>query len=230
MDLSTYIDNGYIIVTDFLTPDEHFELNRECRKLSEYASNLVKDTDDWTMNGPNNPCKLNNAMANSEVFRRLGRNPKLVSVAKQILGVDEVETFVSKFFPMVPREGFSVGWHQDNHYIRGDATRMVSCDVFVNGASKEDGCLRVIPRETNRTLYHNEPSHGGKFQWIDLNEGPNIVDLEHEGPFAVFFDVNLVHGCYQNKSDHHRYSVAWEYLEEGYRPSSFQKNIKHSYL
>ena len=52
-------------------------------------------------------------------------------------------------------------------------------------------------------------------KWIDNKELEcyDIMDLEFRGPYAVFFDINMVHGCYPNKSDDFRYSLAWEYIE-----------------
>ena len=41
----------------------------------------------------------------------------------------------------------------------------------------------------------------------------NIIDLELKAPYAVFFDINMVHGCYPNTSDNTRFSLAWEYIE-----------------
>ena len=32
------------------------------------------------------------------------------------------------------------------------------------------------------------------------------------GPYAVFFNINSIHGCYENKSDRTRFSLAWEYI------------------
>ena len=48
------------------------------------------------------------------------------------------------------------------------------------------------------------------------------MDLELKAPYAVFFDINLVHGCYPNKSKDTRFSLAWEYIE------SSNKNVQMS--
>ena len=39
-----------------------------------------------------------------------------------------------------------------------------------------------------------------------------IVDIIEEAPFAVFFNINSIHGCYENKSKRTRFSLAWEYI------------------
>ena len=85
-------------------------------------------------------------MVESEVFKKLGRHPELLKRARVILKTNDLYTYISKFFPMIPKVGFSVDWHQDNFYIKADPTKLISCDVFVNGATKENGCLRIAPR------------------------------------------------------------------------------------
>ena len=51
-------------------------------------------------------------------------------------------------------------------------------------------------------------------RWINESnlESFNIIDLERPAPYATFFDINLVHGCYPNISDRTRFSLAWEYI------------------
>ena len=44
-----------------------------------------------------------------------------------------------------------------------------------------------------------------------------MVDIIEEAPFAVFFNINSVHGCYENKSDSTRFSLAWEYISSNNR-------------
>ena len=218
----------YKIVKNFLTAEEHAELNAECESLTKKASVMARNTHHWVLNEPFNPCKLNGAMTYSPVFAKLGRNPILVAEAREWLGCEEIDTYISKFFPMMPRKGFSVGWHQDNHYIQADPSKMVSCDVFVNGARRENGCLRVVPNSHHNLHPHNSSSHGGIFQWLD--HAGKSIDIEDDEPFAVFFHLNLIHGCYRNKSLDHRFSVAWEYKVRDYLPASHRNHISQDVL
>ena len=220
-DLKKFSKLGYIIITDFMTEEEHRILNEECDRLTNFAETLTSNTHDWIINKPNNPCKLDGVFKSNHILRRLSSNEILKSTARKLLGKDQIDTYISKFFPMVPKKGFSVDWHQDNFYIRADSSRLISCDVFVNGATKENGCLRLIP-ESHRQLHnHNKESHGF-FKWMNVDTNhPSIIDLEYNKPFAIFFDVNLVHGCYKNTSeDKYRYSIAWEYIDRKYIPET----------
>jgi phytanoyl-CoA hydroxylase len=221
-DIEKFHELGYVVVTDFLSDDEYQRLNKQCDYFTMLGSNLSHNEDGWILNSPNNPCKLDGAMHKSQVFRDLASNDTLISIARTLLGRENVDTYISKFFPMVPLEGFSVGWHQDNHYIKADPSRLISCDVFVNGADKENGCLRIIPDTHTSTFDHDKRSHS-VFDWIDIDEeSSTIVDIECDTTFAVFFHPNLVHGCYRNRSDRYRYSIAWEYIHKGYHPVTYE--------
>lgn len=222
--------DGYIIVKNFLSKEEHDMLNRECVSFTKYSLTLEHDTPPWVMNAPYNPCKMDGALTQSKLFRNLVRNKTLVKTARELLGVDDIETYISKFFPMIPKEGFSVGWHQDNYYIKGDPSKMISCDVFVNGATRQNGCLRVIPNSHHAEYYHGASSHGDIFNWIRVNETDDIIDIESNDIIAVFFHTNLVHGCYLNKSNEYRPSIAWEYKVKDYLPDTHQNHISQDVI
>lgn len=224
-DLAKFDEFGYTIITGFMTDDERSVINRECNDLRTFSEQLTVNTGHWVMNEPNNPCKLDGAFVQSDILRSVATFPELKKSAQSILGAEDLDTYISKFFPMIPERGFSVDWHQDNYYIQGDRTKMVSCDVFVNGATRETGCLRVLSGSHNKTYPHDKRSHG-VFRWMYIDDGnPDIVDIELDEPFAVIFDVNLVHGCYHNTSkSKYRYSIAWEYTHRGYLPHTYNNH------
>ena len=85
---------------------------------------------------------------------------------------------------------------------------------------KKNGCLRIAEESNKYGLFpHDVDSEIPFVKWIneEILWRFNIVDFEMKAPYAVFFDVNLVHGCYPNKSKDTRFSLAWEYLESSYR-------------
>ena len=222
-DVNKFAELGYVVIKDFLSPLEHFQLNKLCEQLTKEGCSLANDSGDWILNSPYNPCKLDRAIATQDIFKHITHtNPKLLEVARSILGEQELCTYISKFFPMIPKEGFSVDWHQDNLYIGASPTKLISCDIFVNGADKENGCLRIIPGSQERSYphVHYPEKH---FLWIETisDDDPDIVDVEMNEPFAIFFHSHLVHTCYRNTSDRYRPSLAWEYMVKGYVPETY---------
>lgn len=217
-DVTKFKELGYVVVTDFLAPNLLKIVKEECNKLTTQGIQRTGNGKGWVMNAPHNPCKLDGAMRKSNVLKALGSNYWLKSIAQSILDTEDIDGYISKFFPMIPKEGFSVDWHQDNFYIKGDVDNFISCDVFIEGASKESGCLRVVPGSQEKMLPHTTASHRA-FRWINedaIKQEP--IDIELDEPFAVLFHANLVHGCYKNTSNRFRNSVAWEYIERSYFP------------
>ena len=106
--------------------------------------------------------------------------------------------------------------HQDNYYFNGNPKKIISCAVYLQDTTKENGCLRLVEDSHEIGILPHEVESGIPYiKWIEDKylEDYNIIDLELKSPYAVFFDINMVHGCYPNKSDSTRFSLAWEYIE-----------------
>ena len=215
------LQDGYYIVHDFLSKDEHSHLLDVSRTVYEDAQfNKKNGADDpsyaWDDNGQLN--KIESACLFHPAFKNLASNPILVQTAKKLLNTSEsLDCYISKFFPMQPHTGTSTFMHQDNFYFNGDNKKILSCAVYLTDTNKQNGCLRLAKgSHTKGILKHEVSSDVNKYiKWIDNKELEcyDIMDLEFRGPYAVFFDINMVHGCYPNKSDDFRYSLAWEYIE-----------------
>ena len=209
--------NGYEVVKDFLSKEDHsFYLDSCDRVYREALSNPNNEHYSWYEEGHLN--KINGACKFEKDFLKLASHPKLVSKAKEILKTDKsLDIFISKFFPMKPNGGVSTFMHQDNYYFQGDPSQMVSCAVYLQDTSKENGCLRVAKdSHLEGIVPHESPSfHEPGILWIDdrVLSKYEVVDFELPAPYAVFFNINAIHGCYQNNSNNTRFSLAWEYVE-----------------
>lgn len=118
---------------------------------------------------------------------------------------------------MKPNGGVSTFMHQDNYYFKGNPNEMVSCAVYLEDTNKNNGCLRIAKdSHLEGIIEHTSPSkHEPQINWIDESKLDNyeIVDFELPAPYAVFFNINSIHGCYENNSNNTRFSLAWEYVE-----------------
>jgi hypothetical protein len=209
------MNGGYSIVDQFLTKEEHEYYLNVCNETYNQTKGKYHPSFSW--NSPGNLNKINGACDYQPKFLELASHPILVNRAKEILGTnDTLDVYISKFFPMMPGVGMSTFMHQDNYYFQGDPTKMVSCAVYLEDTSKENGCLRLVEdSHKHGIMNHNIVSDVDPWiRWIDESdlESFNILDLERNAPYAAFFDINLVHGCYPNVSDRTRYSLAWEYI------------------
>ena len=216
-DITKFNELGYVIVKDFLSQEEHNALLGASQKHYEYSLNLQQDESNYRLNSPNNLNKIEGACDFEPQFLKLAKNPVLKYVAKQLIGTSlPLDVYISKFFPMKPKVGVSTFLHQDNFYFRGDPKNIVSCATYLQDTSKENGCLRIVPKSHEIGIVpHEAQSHIEGISWIDekIVNPEMILDLELKAPYSVFFNINLIHGCYQNNSNRTRFSLAWEYIE-----------------
>ena len=208
------MEQGYKIVENFLTTEEH----KHYLEVSERLFKEAKGSNvHYSWNSVDNLNKIEGACNFEPEFLKLASHPKLVQTAKEIINTeDTIDCYISKFFPMKPEVGVSTFMHQDNYYFNGDKSRILSCAVYLQDTNKENGCLRLVKDSHNKGIFPHDVESGIPFvKWIDDKEleGYEILDLELKAPYAVFFDINMVHGCYPNKSKGTRFSLAWEYIE-----------------
>ena len=207
--------NGYELIDNFLTKEEHEYYLNVCKET--YEGTHGKEHPHFSWNGEDNLNKINGACNYQPKFLEIASHPTLVKKAKEILNTeDTVDVYISKFFPMKPKVGMSTFMHQDNYYFKGDSSKIVSCALYLEDTSKENGCLRLVENSHKHgILPHDVSSEVDPWiRWISESslQKFNIIDLERPAPYATFFDINLVHGCYPNVSDRTRFSLAWEYI------------------
>jgi len=215
MDLikSKFDIKGWTLLTNFLTPEEHEYYLDICDHI---LLNRIQPSYKWALNSNGTINKLHGACETVPAFRKLASHPSLIRQAKSLLPFEEeMDIYISKFFPMQPK-AISTLMHQDNYFFRGDPQKILSCAVYLQNTSTENGCLRVVEGSHLRGIFPHNIDEEGIAQWIDQRELTDykIIELNLKAPYAVFFNINLVHGCSMNMTDSTRYSLAWEYVNK----------------
>ena len=161
-------------------------------------------------------------------FLDLARDPEIVELVSGVIG-DDVILWGCHVFCKPAGEGYETPWHQDGHYwpIRPLAT----CTVWValEPSTRENGCLRVIPRshvgsrlhphlhEDRTDLTLNQRMADGTF---DEREA---VDLELQPGQMSLHDVYMIHGAAANTSGQRRTGVALRYMPS---TSVFERDLR----
>lgn len=209
-----YNKNGFAIIPGdlFLSKEEHNSL----LQVAEKHTNDLENIDRWVFNKNGTPNKIEGACEFEPLFLEVAKKDILVKFAQSVTEIGEdVDCFISKFFPQT-KGGESTLWHQDNFYFQGSPKDIVSCAIYLTDTAKENGCLRIARgTHLNSNLFpHTVDSGIPGIKWIseDVVSTFDIVDLELKGPYAVFFNINVAHGCYHNSTNYNRYSLAWEYV------------------
>jgi ectoine hydroxylase-related dioxygenase (phytanoyl-CoA dioxygenase family) len=161
-------------------------------------------------------------------FLSLARDARIVELVSRVIG-DDVILWGCHVFCKPAGDGYETPWHQDGHYwpIRP----LANCTVWValEASTKENGCLRVIPRSHRRRRLHahlhedrsdltlNQRLAGGAFDErdaIDVELGPGQMSLH---------DVYMIHGAAPNRSGKRRTGVALRYLPA---TSVFERDLR----
>jgi ectoine hydroxylase-related dioxygenase (phytanoyl-CoA dioxygenase family) len=63
------------------------------------------------------PERIHNVHWTDEFVHRLSSDPGVVSLAKSLLGTDQVKIFNTRIFCKPPKVGKMIHWHQDSYYV-----------------------------------------------------------------------------------------------------------------
>ena len=157
--------------------------------------------------------RLRNELAD-DIYSACVRCHRVVDVMEALLG-DEVYHFHHKMMLKEPRVGGAWEWHQDyGYWYKYNACLfpdMASCMIAVDRATKENGCLQVIPG--SHKLGRIDHGVSGEQTGADLERvavaqqrlGLHYCELDPGD--AIFFHANLLHHSEANTSPHPRWSL-----------------------
>lgn len=147
------------------------------------------------------------------IYGMFARCERIVRSAEKLLG-GEVYHYHSKMIMKDPRVGGAWAWHQDYGYWYQNGVLfpwLVSVSIAVDPATRENGCLQVIPR--SHDLGRIEHGLTGEQAGADMErvhailERLPLVYCEMDPGDAIFFHANLLHRSDMNQSENPRWSM-----------------------
>jgi ectoine hydroxylase len=147
------------------------------------------------------------------IYGMFARCKSVVNSAENILG-GEVYHYHSKMIMKDARVGGAWTWHQDYGYWYENgvlAPQLTSAFIAVDPATKENGCMQVIPRSHTLGRINHELSGdqagANKDRVAEILKRMPLVHVEMEPGDTLFFDCNLLHRSDQNRSENPRWSM-----------------------
>jgi ectoine hydroxylase len=147
------------------------------------------------------------------IYGMFARCERMVRSAERVLG-DEVYHYHSKMIMKDARVGGAWTWHQDYGYWYQNGVlqpQLTSVSIAVDGATKENGCLQVIPGShlCGRVdhILTGEQAGADRERVDEILKRMPLVYCEMEPGDAIFFHANLLHRSDQNRSEHPRWSM-----------------------
>ena len=154
--------------------------------------------------------------ANSQVFRDLARDGRLLDVLEQIIGPD-IEFLSDKVVLKSATTTAGSPWHQDWPYWEG--LHKISVWIALDRATPENGCLKMMPGSHKGSVVHDGVAKEGEGFGHRLR--PEAVDeskavtLPCEPGDAVLFHDLTLHASHPNSSGKDRWSVISTYRTAG---------------
>ena len=152
--------------------------------------------------------------ANSEVFRGVARDPRILDLLEPILGHDIL--FMSdKVVLKSARTVFGTPWHQDYPYWAG--AHKLSVWIALDRATPENGCLKLVPGSHLSSVAHDGEVERGAGEGFVHRLDPAAVDEAlaeiipaDPGTAVVFHDLTL-HSSMPNTAGADRWALISTY-------------------
>ncbi len=151
---------------------------------------------------------------------RWGWDARLVEPCKDLVGTDDLAFFTEKLNVKRARHGGPIVLHQDFPYwerVTPIANRICTAMIFLDEASRTNGCLEVAPGSHTVGKHPQRPVQGGG----SLEMDPDAFDLRRLIPLEVpagsvaFFGAFLVHRSAPNTSGQDRRALLYSYQPAG---------------
>jgi phytanoyl-CoA hydroxylase len=153
------------------------------------------------------------------VFHGFVTRPDVLSLAAALLGPD-LDCFLSQFI-FKNAGAWGQPWHQDEHYFPFDRHPQLGLWLAVTAATRENGCLWVLPGSHREPLHAHGPDRrpGANYGYVE------IVDHDMSGAVPVLmqpgdlllFHSRLMHRSTDNGSAGLRAAMVFHLAEHGTR-------------
>jgi len=209
LEVSQYHHDGYVIAKSFFTRAEVDLLSRSSREDHELDKRSFGRND-----GEGGTVRLSlwNHPGDG-IYGMFARCERMVRSVEKLLG-GEVYHYHSKMIMKDAKVGGAWAWHQDYGYWYQNGVLfpdLCSVSIAVDSATRENGCLQVIPGShhcgrINHVLSGEQA--GADMERVNeiLKRLPLVYCVMEPGD-AVFFHSNLLHRSDQNVSDLPRWSM-----------------------
>ena len=148
-------------------------------------------------------------------------NPRFLVPAWQLLG-QSFRLFHDQLFSKPAKHGGVVAWHQDfSYWTWTQPMAHLTCWIGLDDATEENGCLHYIPGSHRWGLLVKTGLAGDMDSVREVLTPAQVSDFEKQRPIVLkkgectFHHPLMMHGSYENQSDHPRRATVINVLGDG---------------
>lgn len=205
--LRDYRRDGFVLVKGLIDPDEAARLRDEAHAVLGRMTEVVDPT--WESakvvagDRPTSLRHCHDVQFHSAAFSPYLSDERFTSVASQVIDSPNVQLHHTKMFVKPPEQGSPFPMHQDYPFFPHATDKMGAAIFFLDGATEEKGCVRVVPGS-----YLQGPQEhvyeGGCHLPTDVWPIERSVPVPAEPGDVIFFSYLTVHASGLNTSNEAR--------------------------
>ncbi len=228
-----YRREGYLVLPEFFGKDVLERIDRTIDQITEDALQKndytdILEAEPEPLDGRAVARRIYNPFDIHEEFRKMAMDERLLDCVESIVGPN-INIHHSKLNMKPARVGSVVEWHQDLAYFPHTNDDLISLLVYLDEATEENGCLRVLPRHHTHFFHHDTPE--GKFAGMiteDLENGHFGKPVKIEAPAGsiIFMHCITPHSSLPNRSGNPRRTLIFEYRATDSFPIYFGEQTK----
>jgi ectoine hydroxylase-related dioxygenase (phytanoyl-CoA dioxygenase family) len=219
-----YDENGYLLKKRLIPLEWIEQIKKEIDGLHERMATqpLEGIGISWEVfDDPSKPRRILQLMHSELVSPALNsvlRCAVMLDIIEDLIGSD-ISLYHSKLLMKAARDGTAIPWHQDYAYWKREDNRplMVNCQLAIDGATRENGCIQFVPGSHTWGLQEHERVQRtfGVFLAGHYYEREDAVGVEMEPGDGVFFSSLIIHGSAPNQSNQDRRMNTFAYNVTG---------------
>jgi ectoine hydroxylase-related dioxygenase (phytanoyl-CoA dioxygenase family) len=220
-----YHDNGYLVIERLFDANDvkqaHNAINEILKNNSIDKVFEFESSDGETIRRIWSPIKRHH------FFRDMSESNKLLSVVSGLIGNNLILQY-SKLNMKGPKVGSIVEWHQDFSYYPHTNADLLSCLIYLDDATEENGCLEVIPGSHKLGLLDHDID--GYFRGPENITPllPKKVSLVAPAGSVIFLHCLTLHFSNVNRSDKPRRAFLPAYRAADSFPIYYGSHAAHN--
>jgi ectoine hydroxylase-related dioxygenase (phytanoyl-CoA dioxygenase family) len=213
--VTQYREEGYTICPGFVSPEQLAVFDAEMRRVS--AGQTLGNHDRSRLEMEPNQAPDGNRVrriyepcTHYEVFRSFSDSPKLLDGLERLIGPNILFHY-SKINMKPPGIGSPVEWHQDLSYYPLTNRDSVTVLFYLDDASRENGCLQIIPRRHIGPLMSHSTNGFFRGKVTETVDETDARLIEGKAGDAIFMSCMTPHASVTNTSTRSRRTLILSY-------------------